>query len=133
VTGLTHTLRWGSARADTPVPAEALSGYACVFDAIYTPLEVRPPARGLCSVETEQQCVTTAEVLGLQTRLLREAKAAGAVPVSGLEMFVGQAAAQFTLFTGAWVGDTRRYRGRQLVGFAHGRSCGAQARRRRWS
>jgi len=58
---------------DTPVPAEALSGYACVFDAIYTPLE---------------------------TRLLREAKAAGAVPVSGLEMFVGQAAAQFTLFTG---------------------------------
>jgi shikimate 5-dehydrogenase len=33
--------------------------------------------------------------------LLREAKAAGAVPVSGLEMFVGQAAAQFTLFTGA--------------------------------
>lgn len=41
-------------------------------------------------------------MLGWQTRLLREAKAAGAVPVSGLEMFVGQAAAQFTLFTGAW-------------------------------
>ena len=40
---------------------------------------------------------------GEQTRLLREAKAAGAVPVSGLEMFVGQAAAQFTLFTGAWL------------------------------
>jgi len=57
----------------TPVPKEALAGYRLVFDAIYTPLE---------------------------TRLLREAKAQGAGTASGLEMFVGQAAEQFTLFTG---------------------------------
>jgi shikimate 5-dehydrogenase len=44
-----------------------------VFDAVYTPLE---------------------------TRLLREGKAAGCVTVDGLEMFVGQAAVQFKLFTG---------------------------------
>ena len=44
-----------------------------VFDAVYTPLE---------------------------TRLLREAKAAGCATVDGLEMFVGQAAAQFKFFTG---------------------------------
>ena len=44
-----------------------------VFDAVYTPLE---------------------------TRLLREAKAAGCVTVDGLEMFVGQAAVQFKFFTG---------------------------------
>jgi len=58
---------------ETPVPAAALEGYKCVFDAVYAPLE---------------------------TRLLREAAAAGATPVSGLEMFVGQAAEQFRLFTG---------------------------------
>lgn len=43
-----------------------------VFDAVYTPLE---------------------------TRLLREAAAAGCATVTGLEMFVGQAAEQFELFT----------------------------------
>ena len=36
----------------------------------------------------------------LETRLLREAKAAGCTPASGLDMFVGQAALQFELFTG---------------------------------
>lgn len=36
----------------------------------------------------------------VETRLLREAKAAGCVTVSGVEMFVRQAAAQFTLWTG---------------------------------
>ena len=36
----------------------------------------------------------------METRLLREAKAVGATVVSGLEMFVGQAAQQFELFTG---------------------------------
>lgn len=45
-----------------------------VFDAVYAPLE---------------------------TRLLREAAAAGCTTVDGLEMFVGQAAEQFKLFTGA--------------------------------
>eukprot|EP00898_Chlorokybus_atmophyticus_P005029 jgi/Chlat1/5527/Chrsp369S05341 len=57
----------------TPVPQNALRGYSIVFDAVYNPLE---------------------------TRLLREAKACGAVAVSGVEMFVGQAADQFQLFTG---------------------------------
>ncbi len=58
---------------DTPVPREALKGFRCVFDAVYNPLE---------------------------TRLLREAKEVGSNTASGLEMFVGQAAAQFKLFTG---------------------------------
>jgi len=57
----------------SPVPAEALPAFSLVFDAVYTPLE---------------------------TVLLKEAAAAGCVVVSGLEMFVGQAAAQFKLFTG---------------------------------
>ncbi len=58
---------------ETPVPASALSGYTLVFDAVYTPLH---------------------------TRLLREAAAAGCTVVTGDEMFVGQAADQFNLFTG---------------------------------
>lgn len=52
---------------------EALKGYGVVFDAVYTPME---------------------------TRLLREAALEGATTVSGVEMFVGQAAQQFELFTG---------------------------------
>lgn len=58
---------------DSPVPASALAGYELVFDAVYTPRE---------------------------TRLLRDAKAAGCAVVTGDEMFVGQAAQQFKLFTG---------------------------------
>eukprot|EP00271_Cylindrocystis_brebissonii_P013036 TRINITY_DN32590_c0_g1_i1.p1 TRINITY_DN32590_c0_g1~~TRINITY_DN32590_c0_g1_i1.p1 ORF type:complete len:673 (+),score=114.40 TRINITY_DN32590_c0_g1_i1:104-2122(+) len=60
---------------ETPVPEEGLAGgvYSVVFDAVYAPLE---------------------------TRLLREAAAAGAKPVSGLEMFIRQAAKQYQLFTG---------------------------------
>jgi len=57
----------------TPVPAAALPNFGLVFDAVYTPLE---------------------------TRLLREAKLAGAIAVNGVDMFVGQAARQFELFTG---------------------------------
>jgi 3-dehydroquinate dehydratase/shikimate dehydrogenase len=59
--------------ASTPVPAAALSNFNLVFDAVYTPLE---------------------------TRLLREAAAAGAIAINGVDMFVGQAAEQFRLFTG---------------------------------
>jgi shikimate 5-dehydrogenase len=44
-----------------------------VFDAVYTPLE---------------------------TRLIKEARQSGCKVVTGLEMFVGQAAMQFRLFTG---------------------------------
>ncbi len=57
----------------TPVPASMLHKGMVVFDAVYNPLE---------------------------TRLLREAKAAGCRTVSGLEWFVRQAAAQFELWTG---------------------------------
>jgi len=61
-----------SPRVDaSPVPSELLAGYALVFDAIYNPLE---------------------------TRLLADARRAGCAVVSGLDMFIGQAAAQFELF-----------------------------------
>lgn len=59
----------------TPVPKSAIEagGFSVVFDAVYNPLE---------------------------TKLLREAKACGCAQASGLDMFVGQAARQFSLFTG---------------------------------
>lgn len=63
----------GEREAETPVPQDKLSQYKLVFDAVYTPLE---------------------------TRLLKEAKAAGCIVVDGLEMFVGQAAEQYVYFTG---------------------------------
>ncbi|GFP93960.1 bifunctional 3-dehydroquinate dehydratase/shikimate dehydrogenase chloroplastic [Phtheirospermum japonicum] len=56
----------------TPVPEESLRDYKLVFDAVYSPRK---------------------------TRLLKEAEAAGAIVVSGVEMFLRQAAAQFSLFT----------------------------------
>jgi len=55
------------------VSADAIAYRPMVFDTIYNPLE---------------------------TRLLREAKAAGLPVIGGLEMFVRQAARQFELFTG---------------------------------
>jgi len=57
----------------TPVPAELLRTGMIVFDAVYNPGE---------------------------TRLLREAAAAGCVTLSGVEQFVGQAVEQFELWTG---------------------------------
>lgn len=51
----------------------ALRYYSLVFDAVYTPKV---------------------------TRLLREAEESGAITVSGLEMFIGQAYEQFERFTG---------------------------------
>ncbi len=59
--------------SDTPFDASAFDGTEIVFDMVYSPLD---------------------------TRLLRGAKAAGCVVVSGAEMFVRQAASQFELFTG---------------------------------
>lgn len=56
----------------SPIPADALSRVRVVFDTIYNPL---------------------------QTRLLREASNAGCVCVSGLEMFINQAVAQFEFWT----------------------------------
>ncbi|GAB4843548.1 hypothetical protein Ancab_013511 [Ancistrocladus abbreviatus] len=57
----------------TPIPKQALKHYALVFDAVYTPK---------------------------MTRLLREAEESGAIIVTGLEMFIGQAYEQFERFTG---------------------------------
>lgn len=58
---------------DTPISKHALSAYAVVFDAVYTPKV---------------------------TRLLGEAESSGVAVVSGLEMFIRQAMRQFELFTG---------------------------------
>jgi len=58
---------------DTPLPAESLRPASLVFDTVYNPLE---------------------------TRLLREARERGCTVVSGIEMFIGQAAWQFRLFFG---------------------------------
>ena len=57
----------------TCVPAALLGPHLTVMDIVYNPLE---------------------------TRLLREAKAAGCRTIRGLEMFLNQAAAQFELWTG---------------------------------
>ena len=57
----------------TPVPAELLNANLTVFDVVYNPL---------------------------QTRLLREAKTAGARTISGLEMLVWQGAIAFEKWTG---------------------------------
>lgn len=58
---------------ETPLVKHALSAYSLVFDAVYTPKV---------------------------TRLLREAEESGAITVSGLEMFIGQAYEQYERFTG---------------------------------
>lgn len=55
------------------MPADALAGCKLVFDLIYNPLE---------------------------TRLLREARSAGRMTLSGLDTFVRQAAMQYELWTG---------------------------------
>ncbi len=59
----------------SPVPADVLRKGQLVFDAVYNPVE---------------------------TKLLREARERGCTCVSGVEMFVLQAARQFELFTGAF-------------------------------
>lgn len=59
---------------ETPLPAAALRADTIVFDTVYNPLE---------------------------TKLLREARVAGATIVYGTEMFVRQAEHQFRLFFGA--------------------------------
>lgn len=58
---------------ETPVPAALLRPNALVFDMVYEPLE---------------------------TRLLREAQAAGCTIIGGLEMLLAQAVAQFETWTG---------------------------------
>ncbi|MEE8269075.1 MAG: shikimate dehydrogenase, partial [Nitrospinaceae bacterium] len=58
---------------DTPFPARLLKPGMVVFDSVYNPME---------------------------TRLLKDAEAAGCTTVSGVELFVYQAAGQFELWTG---------------------------------
>jgi 3-dehydroquinate dehydratase/shikimate dehydrogenase len=58
---------------ETPAPASVLRKDMVVFDAVYNPPE---------------------------TRLIREAKAAGCPTITGIAWFVNQAAAQFELWTG---------------------------------
>jgi 3-dehydroquinate dehydratase/shikimate dehydrogenase len=57
----------------TSVPQECLKKNMAVFDIVYNPAE---------------------------TLLLRQAKEAGCKTISGMDMFINQAAAQFKLFTG---------------------------------
>lgn len=59
--------------SESPVPSELLHSRHVVFDIVYNPLE---------------------------TRLLSDARRAGAATVSGVEMFLNQAALQFELWTG---------------------------------
>ena len=58
---------------DSPVPKEALRKGMVVFDSIYNPIK---------------------------TRLLLDAEASGCHTVTGLSMFINQAAEQFRLWTG---------------------------------
>jgi 3-dehydroquinate dehydratase/shikimate dehydrogenase len=58
--------------AASPVPIKCLKKDMAVFDTVYNPLE---------------------------TLLLKQAKQIGAKTISGVEMFIGQAAEQFKLFT----------------------------------
>jgi len=59
--------------SETPFPARLLNKNMLVFDSVYNPME---------------------------TRLLKEAKEAGCTIISGVELFINQAAAQFELWTG---------------------------------
>lgn len=58
---------------DMPVSPDNFRSGMVVFDTVYNPLD---------------------------TRLLKEARSAGAIPIRGIEMFIRQALAQFWLFTG---------------------------------
>ncbi|NJL31564.1 MAG: hypothetical protein HC898_08005 [Phycisphaerales bacterium] len=62
-----------------------------------SPLEFRD----LTSLHRNQQSVVFDTIYNpVETRLLREAKAAGCITVPGMEMFVRQAVGQFELWTG---------------------------------
>ncbi len=63
----------GQWEAASPYPGKHLGRFRCVYDLVYNPL---------------------------WTHLLSEAREAGCTCISGLDMFVGQAAGQFLLWTG---------------------------------
>ena len=64
----------GHSEEESPVPPDALKTQPVVYDLIYNPVE---------------------------TRLLREARAAGCQTIGGLDMLIAQAALQFELWTGS--------------------------------
>ena len=69
----TTSVGFGENASHSPMPADALTNYDLVFDVIYNPLE---------------------------TRLLRDARAAGVATLNGLDMFIRQASMQFELWIG---------------------------------
>jgi shikimate 5-dehydrogenase len=70
----------GHSREKSPVPQWSLQGVKLVYDLVYNPVE---------------------------TRLLREARAAGCKTLGGSAMLTAQAAEQYRL----WTGETTEYRG----------------------
>jgi shikimate 5-dehydrogenase len=103
---------------ESPVAATHLDGYQLVFDAVYTPMEtkllrvsprkcwmcatmaLRPstPLGAFSALMWPAGCLSNTP--SMRFRGIQEAKAAGCQTVSGVEMFVRQAADQFSLFTG---------------------------------
>ena len=93
----------GALAAETPLPAAAWHAGAVAFDMVYDPLE---------------------------TRFLREARAAGAATVSGLEMLLHQAVGQFE----AWTGHEGAPRGDAAgAGRREGRRVSRYSRQERFS
>ena len=85
-------------------PIEELSACRCQIIINATPLGMSPHVE-TCPIDfdppwNDQTVVFDVVYNPLQTRLLKLAAAKGACPVSGLEMFVRQAATQFEHFTG---------------------------------
>lgn len=79
----------GDLENETPYPAEALRGRAgLACDVVYNPLT---------------------------TRFLREAEAAGWDTVDGLDMFIGQAEAQFRLWTGLNIPEAAKLKVREYL------------------
>ena len=93
---IVHVLPHTRREDESPVPASVTAKFGLVFDAVYTPR---------------------------WTKLLTDAKAAGCEVVDGLQMFVGQAVDQFSLFTGAQgecVGGSKRGGNMQCLGACRG-------------
>jgi Shikimate 5'-dehydrogenase C-terminal domain len=70
-----------------------------VLCATFETVHIQHPATFLCA--TARPCTSSIQPRAeMPAILLQDAKAAKCTPISGLEMFVGQAADQFQLFTG---------------------------------
>jgi 3-dehydroquinate dehydratase/shikimate dehydrogenase len=85
----------------TPLPKECIKEDMAVFDLVYNPAETK------LLREAREAGARTISGLTMflvynpaETKLLREAREAGARTISGLTMFISQALVQFRLFTG---------------------------------